>query len=511
MIPASNVSYLWNNVVLPRLGVAPYAWGGSFTPGSDTVGTDCSGAVSAELGALVNGPGMPWPRQFYTGTFAGVTPGQTGPFGGVPETAQLVCIASPGDAPADAAMIIAIRQEADPTDAHMICQVQGVTIEMGGNEIAPDGDELDYHTNLTNPNCNSIFDTSEFNQWFYLPGLDPATPPPPGLILNPPAPVPVLWGIDISNNNFGGPTSPNLASIPGFVAEVVKEGFSWIEAKVSEGSTFADPTWISIYQACQANGLQVVAYHYVDTSNPASQAQNCKAALNGANVGIMLDWESNGGDFNNYEAVWHAFTAAGLNIVLEYIPEWYWQQQGSPDLSAVNVKGLVSSNWVNGAGYASAIYPGDGWPGWNSYGNATPAILQFTSKAQVAGMSLDADAFRGSLDDLKALFGTGTPTGNGIFNMLTEAQQQDLYNWAMWTFAFLFGALTTNPGNVAPLPGSPTPVAASWPLKEPSAAGALATIETAVQSLGDDFSSTATGLAVLSKLAELNSILTTGN
>lgn len=497
MILAANVEYMWNNVVLPRLGASPYAWGGSFSATDPSVGTDCSGAVSAALGALVSGPAMPWVRQFWTGTFSGVPVGATGPFGGILETSQLVCIAHPTDAPPDAAMIIAVLQDPNPANAHMICRVQGIDIEMGGNEVAPSGQQLDYHTSLTNPNCNSVMDTSVFNQWFYLPGLDPATPPPPTETV----PKSVLFGVDISNNNFGGPSSPGLGAIPGFVAEVVKEGFSWIESKVSEGSTFADPTWTTVYRACTDNDILVVGYHYIDTSDPTRQAQNCQAALNGANVPIMLDWETNGGDFNTYEAVWHAFTAAGLNVRLEYIPHWYWQAQGSPDLSMVT--GMVSSSWVNGSGFAFDLYPGDSWAGWNGYGNSAPVILQFTNQAQVAGTTLDADAFRGTLDDLKSLLGLGDIN----FMALTPAQQEDMYNWSMWTFAFLFGALTNNPANITPLPGSPTPTGSTWPLSEKSLVDALATVETAVTSLANEFKQTSTGLAVLQKLAELQAIL----
>lgn len=168
-VPQANVDYLWNVVVNPRLGDF-YVWGGSFDRNNPSIGTDCSGAVSAALCALLYGPGMPYQRQFWTGTFAGVNPGDHGPFGGAACTSNLVCIAGPDLAPSDAAMIIAVRQHSDPGDSHMICQVGGITIEMGGNEVTPDGIERDYHTNVTNPNCSRIDDTNEFNQWFYLPG-----------------------------------------------------------------------------------------------------------------------------------------------------------------------------------------------------------------------------------------------------------------------------------------------------------------------------------------------------
>jgi hypothetical protein len=508
MIYQSNVDFMWNTVVNPRLGKAPYVFGGSFGPTDVTMGTDCSGAVSAELGALVNGPAMVWPRQFWTGTFAGAPVGGKGPYGGVSETSDLVCIAAPTNVPADAAMLIAVYQNSDPAQAHMICRVNGIDIEMGGIDSS-------YHTSRTNPNCSSVMDTSAFNQWFYLPGPIKQGSPPV-----------TLYGIDISNNNFGGPTTPNLSAIAPFINQLVGEGFSWVEMKASQGGDFIDPCWQTVYQACVANSLPVVAYHYVDTSPPAGQAQNFLKALNGVKVSAMLDWE--GGDWNNYVAVLNAFRAAGINVALQYIPKWYWSQNGAGDLTGTT--GLVASDWVSGSGYASNLYPGDAAPNWAGYGGGVPAILQFTNSANVAGLTVDADAFVGTVTELHALLGyapTPTPSGGWV---LTQAQQEDLYNWAMWTFAFLFGELNNNP--VSPLPGSPTPTSKTWFLgAEPSVAQALSTVQTAlstvdtaegqilkavnalsaaVASLSADFTTTSKGLAVLQKLAELNALLTTG-
>lgn len=146
---------------------------------------NCSGAVSAELSALQNGPDMIYGRQFWTGSFAGINPGDVGPFFGCNDTEGLVCIAHPTDAPSDYAMIIAIIQTGpDPAfaaDAHMICRVGGIDIEMGGNSD-------NYHDSQTDPTCASVMDTDEFNQWFYLPGPlsndipDLTVPPYPGLV-----------------------------------------------------------------------------------------------------------------------------------------------------------------------------------------------------------------------------------------------------------------------------------------------------------------------------------------
>jgi len=129
---------------------------------------------------------MIYQRQFWTGSFAGVNPGDTGPFAGIEDTRNLVCIAQPTDAPANYAMIIAVRQRDDPEDAHMICRVGGIDIEMGGNEFTPANIEVDYHTSVSNANSNTVLDTDMFNQWFYLPGgaitSDFTQPPWPGLL-----------------------------------------------------------------------------------------------------------------------------------------------------------------------------------------------------------------------------------------------------------------------------------------------------------------------------------------
>lgn len=189
-IPASYYQYFWNTLVLPRLGNAThqpdaYVWGGSFSATDVNQGTDCSGAVSAELSALVRGPNMIYDRQFWTGSFAGANPGDTGPFADIDDTAGLICIAHPTDAPADYAMIIAVIQTGpDPAlaaNAHMICRVGGIDIEMGGQSD-------NYHDAQSDPTCASVLDTGEFNQWFYLPGPlvndipDLTVVPYPGLV-----------------------------------------------------------------------------------------------------------------------------------------------------------------------------------------------------------------------------------------------------------------------------------------------------------------------------------------
>lgn len=56
------------------------------------------------------------------------------------------------------------------------------------------------------------------------------------------------------------------------------------------------------------------------------------------------------------------------------------------------------------------LYPGDTFSGWSKYSGQTPVICQYTSSATIAGLSTcDANAFRGSVDDLLNLIGADMP------------------------------------------------------------------------------------------------------
>jgi len=72
---------------------------------------------------------------------------------------------------------------------------------------------------------------------------------------------------------------------------------------------------------------------------------------------------------------------------------------------------LWASSYVDGAGTGAALYAkagGDSSSKWGAYSGQVPAILQFTSSAVIAGQTTcDANAFRGTLDELKALVAPG--------------------------------------------------------------------------------------------------------
>lgn len=267
-----------------------------------------------------------------------------------------------------------------------------------------------------------------------------------------------LFYPDCSNNNWN--TEQDAID---FVNQLIAQGFSGMCHKVSEGNYYEDPFWPAVLKACQEAKIPVLGYHYVTTNDPGSQAQTYRAA--GGLDWAMFDWEANGGDFANYLAVDDAFTAAGVTPGVGYCPQWYYNEVGGGDLS--QVPALVSSAYPGGAGYASTIYyngGGDTGEGWQPYGGATPTCWQFTDRALIAGITVDCNAFKGTTDQLAQLFSGGNvplqPTDNPPEAApLTNAQMQDLYNWAALIYQQGQGVIP----NLALLPGSPTPTATTWP------------------------------------------------
>src|SRR5260221_14333901 len=79
--------------------------------------------------------------------------------------------------------------------------------------------------------------------------------------------------------------------------------------------------------------------------------------------------------------------AAGLSLRLIYLPRWYWQQIGSPDLAPLASRGLalVSSAYPGGSGTAQQLYPGDSAAGWQPYGGVTPRLYHDTNHAADGG------------------------------------------------------------------------------------------------------------------------------
>lgn len=193
-------------------------------------------------------------------------------------------------------------------------------------------------------------------------------------------------------------------------------------AKCSEGTYYGDADYNGWRLQTAAAGKIFVAYDFVRADeDPDAQAAWIAAHIVDASLPLMLDVETEGTSkpsIGQVLALADRCRARGLRPKIAYIPYWYWQQIGSPDLTGLWSRGmgLISSAYPGGSGTAAQLYPGDSAAGWLSYGGMAPALYQFTDKASDGGQLLDMNAYRGTRDQLAAFLGTTstTPGGQGM-------------------------------------------------------------------------------------------------
>jgi lysozyme len=190
---------------------------------------------------------------------------------------------------------------------------------------------------------------------------------------------------------------------------------SFVLAKTTEGTFYTDADYQTWRQQTENLGKPFVWYHFLSGEDAAAQARHTLANVGDNRLPGMLDAEP-AGSFSPSLAQMIAYVdaahAVGLNLRLVYLPRWYWQQIGSPSLSALANRGLslVSSSYPGGSGSAPSIYPGDGAAGWQAYGGMAPLLYQFTNQASDGGQLLDYNAFRGSVAELAAALAGPTTT-----------------------------------------------------------------------------------------------------
>jgi lysozyme len=197
------------------------------------------------------------------------------------------------------------------------------------------------------------------------------------------------------------------------IEQVRAEGFDFIAVKLSEGrGTFGGLDWIRRGQAC---GLLCLGYHYLRSGDEVGQAAVFSQQLAAAGgIPGMLDAEAVTAvgqtptlTVSGIHRFLDACAANGARVPLLYLPRWYWQRMGSPDLSGLPM--LWASSYVAGSDYASVLYENVTPRSWAAYGGLPVAVLQFTDRALVAGQRVDADAYLGTRDDFVKLIGSNTP------------------------------------------------------------------------------------------------------
>src|SRR5262245_22690750 len=169
-------------------------------------------------------------------------------------------------------------------------------------------------------------------------------------------------------------------------------------AKATEGTNITDGSYANFHAQANRLGIPFAGYHFVNGSDTQQQAAHAHSIL--GSTPTMFDAEISGVTVSKLVDLTNRFRALGGNPTLVYLPHWFWQQIGSPDLRPLGRAGLslISSQYTR---YS------DSGPGWAPYGGMLPAIWQYTDSLSFNGFTVDFNAYKGTTTALRELFEGG--------------------------------------------------------------------------------------------------------
>ena len=219
-----------------------------------------------------------------------------------------------------------------------------------------------------------------------------------------------IFGVDLSHWNKGFS-----------IRQAKKQGIQWGVFKATEGpyrdgSRYRDDAYRGFMRAAATWRLPVRgAYHFLVATNPEKQAIHfLKTVGSVKNKLLMVDFEAYGSYPSLTPGNWHldrfiheVKRRTNDHKVIVYSGKGFWE--GGDSSGAFRQYGAEKA-W-------DAYYPlgdrVDGYrdlyrrcwrDGWGvRWGNVEPIAWQYTPAGHVAGRNVDCNAFRGSMDDLKAL------------------------------------------------------------------------------------------------------------
>lgn len=189
-------------------------------------------------------------------------------------------------------------------------------------------------------------------------------------------------------------------------AKVAADGVAFAWSKATEGSTYLDPMMTRNVAGMNGAGIVAGVYHFLDSGSSAAQADwFCSHAP--ADVMHALDVEVGTLDVAGWVARYRQhYPTKTLPI---YTGRDLWTRAGGGDGAGFGplwVAGATPNAYLSGgpikdvAARLGSARGGVPFGGWTS-----PTFVQFTDKAEVDGIAghVDADAFFGSLNEMKAL------------------------------------------------------------------------------------------------------------
>ena len=222
-----------------------------------------------------------------------------------------------------------------------------------------------------------------------------------------------LYGIDVSEFQDG----LNLAGTD----------MDFVIIRLAYGASRPDDCAVSHTEDWSTTGKPVSFYHYLTPwDDLGAQADLVRSQWDacGRRGGVWIDVEEPGITRAHVVAFRDALRARGVLVIGAYSRANFWEALPGGEPTAAEGGGAI---WVSHygqqpAGPIRSIYPGDSSSQWSyPLGNRKPDLWQWTDRATVPGWTsgVDANAYRGSVDQLRALFTGGSAA--------TASEEDDMF------------------------------------------------------------------------------------
>ncbi len=205
---------------------------------------------------------------------------------------------------------------------------------------------------------------------------------------------------------FGVDVSHYQATTAAWWKAAKAAGVTFGIAKATEGTTFIDPKFASNIAWMRAAGVIPGAYHFQRPSNGAGQAQLFNRTVgdpNGMLIGLDDEVSMSPADPPAWCAEYSRLHPG--HPLLIYTGRDLWPGGDGAHLGPLWAAGIAPNRYSTADGTLAYIWAHStpaqpAFAGWGS-----PTIIQFTDKAQVAGIRCDGNAYLGTIDQLRALTG----------------------------------------------------------------------------------------------------------
>ncbi len=195
---------------------------------------------------------------------------------------------------------------------------------------------------------------------------------------------------------------PDISS---YQAGLSLNGALAVSCKATEGTSYFNSTYGLFKAAATALGIFFFGYHFLRAGNAAAQANYCFSKV--GSTPVMLDFEPATGSSPSLAdacAFIDQYRKLGGNIWLAYLPRWYWSGTlGAPSLKPLSDRGML----IVSSSYGHPYSDSDTAAGWQPYGGIAPTVWQYTDALKFNGYSIDFNAYRGTLEEFRALVTTG--------------------------------------------------------------------------------------------------------